>query len=289
MPREETSGEALKGTAAGWSATVVRHRRTVGESPIESAWLAKDPMARRDGLSIVGAVGSIKCVDSTGEVRWVHRCSGQPNAAHVSGDRVLVTTDSLEYTPWGHLGPALLLDLADGRLVAELRGQSAAARGGGRFVLGLEGYDVFDTWEYDRNGTQTDAWRSYGHYVVGSGLRVVEADRQLPSKGRVVRLLPGGVVERGPRLTDPQPPEPLVLHDGTILVLDGRVLRAVGRGLDHTVLAELTDAPTDLGGPTSRKLRWDGDRISAIVTVPHTDGPSVYTVDTWTLALRHRT
>ncbi|MGA5637585.1 hypothetical protein ACPCTN_02380 [Streptomyces cinereoruber] len=42
-------------------------------------------------------------------------------------------------TPWGLLGPALLLDLADGRLVAELRGERAAARGGGRFVLGLEG------------------------------------------------------------------------------------------------------------------------------------------------------
>ncbi|MFD9005008.1 hypothetical protein ACFV0T_29320 [Streptomyces sp. NPDC059582] len=289
MPRDEASGEEGDGTAAAWSAKVVNHRRTVGESPFEPAWCPKDPLARRDGLSIVGAVGSVRCVDSTGRTLWTHRCSGRPNAAHLSGDRVLVTTYSLEYTPWGHLGPALLLDLADGRLVAELRGQSAAARGGGRFVLGLEGYDVFDTWEYDRDGTQTDAWRSYGHYVVGTGLRVVEADRQLPSQGRVVRLLPGGVVERGPRLTDPLPPEPLVLRDGTILVLDGRAVRAVGRGLDSTVLAELTEAPADLRGPTRRKLRWDGDRVAAIVSVPHANEPSVYTVYTWTLALRRLT
>ncbi|MEV7994553.1 hypothetical protein AB0O67_22340 [Streptomyces sp. NPDC086077] len=289
MPRRETSGGTGGGTAAAWSADVVDHRRTVGQSPLMPTWYPKDPLARRDDLRIVGAVGSVSRVDSTGRTRWTHRCGGRPNAAHLSGDRVLVTTDSLEYTPWGHLGPALLLDLADGRLVAELRGRSAAARGDGRFVLGLEGYDVFDTWEYDRDGSETDAWRSYGHYVVGTGLRVVEADRQLPTKGRVVRLLPGGVVEHGPHLTDPQPPEPLVLRDGTILVLDGTAVRAVGRGLDSTVLAELTGAAADLGGPTSRKLRWDGDQVAAVVSVPHADEPSLHTVDTWTLALHHRT
>ncbi|MEV6292409.1 hypothetical protein AB0M41_18680 [Streptomyces sp. NPDC051896] len=206
----------------------------------------------------------------------------------MSGDRVLVTTDSMEYTAWGMLGPALLLDLADGRLVAELRGQSAAARGGGRFVLGLEGYEFFDTWEYDRDGNETDAWRSYGHYVVGTGLRVVEADRRVPTSGRVVRLLPGGVVERGPHLSDGTPPEPLVLRDGTILVLDGGAVRAVGRRLDSTVLVELGGAAADKRPRTFRALRWDGDRVAAFVAEQHADDPTRYTLDTWTLALRHR-
>ncbi|MFJ4466964.1 hypothetical protein ACIP2X_05500 [Streptomyces sp. NPDC089424] len=289
MPRRGTSGEAGGGTAAAWSADVLEHRRTVGESPLAPAWWPKDPLGRRDDVRLVGEVGSVSCVDSTGRTRWTYRCAGRPNAAHLSGDRALVTTDSLEYTPWGNLGPALLLDLADGRLVAELRGRSGAALGGGRFVLGLEGYDFFDTWAYDREGTRTDAWRSFGHYVVGTGLRVVEADRRRPTKGSVVRLLPGGVVERGPRLTDPLPPEPLVLRDGTILVLDGTVVRAVGRGLDSVVLAELTGAPEDVGGPTRRGLRRDGDRVTAVVSVPRADKPSLYTVDTWTLTLRHRT
>lgn len=46
--------------------------------------------------------------------------------------------------------PALLLDLADGAVVAELRGSRGAPLGDGRLLLGLEGYDVFDTWEHDR-------------------------------------------------------------------------------------------------------------------------------------------
>ncbi|MFI9613327.1 hypothetical protein ACIHCM_16940 [Streptomyces sp. NPDC052023] len=288
MSRWDTGGGARGGRAAAWGAEVVDHRRAVGEPPYQRPPSPREPLARRDGTRVFGTVGSVTCVDSTGATRWTHRCGGRPNAAHLSGDRVLVTTDSLEYTPWGNLGPALLLDMADGRLVAELRGERAAALGGGRFVLGLEGYDVFDTWEYDRDGTETDNWRSYGHYVVGTGLRVVEADRNVPTSGRVVRLLPGGVVERGPRLSDPQPPEPLVLPDGTILVLDGGAVRAVGRGLDSAVLAELAGVSADAGARTTRALRWDGDRVSVVVAEQHTDEPSRYTVDTWTLALRHR-
>ncbi|MFJ3311085.1 hypothetical protein ACIPSA_50855 [Streptomyces sp. NPDC086549] len=288
MPGWETSGEAASGTATAWSADVVDHRRAVGQPPYERVRLPQEPLARRDELRIHGDVGSVSCVDAAGGTVWMHRCAGRPNAADVSGDRVLVTTDSLEYTPWGILGPALLLDLADGRLVAELRGERAAARGGGRFVLGLEGYDVFDTWEYDRDGNETDTWRSYGHYVVGTGVRVVETDRNAPTDGRVVRLLPGGVVERGPRLSDPQPPKPLVLHDGTILVLDGGAVRAVGRRLDSTVLTELGGDAADLRARTIRALRWDGDRVAAIVAEQHANEPTRYTVDTWTLTLRHR-
>ncbi|AWW41398.1 hypothetical protein [Streptomyces cadmiisoli] len=288
MPRAESSGGAAGDSAAAWRAELVDHRRTVGPSPDGRSGSARELLARRGELRIHGGIGSVGCVDSAGRTRWTHRCAGRPNAAHVSGDRVLVTTDSLEYTPWGLLGPALLLDLADGRLVAELRGRRAAARGGGRFVLGLEGYDVFDTWEYDRDGTLTDSWRSYGHYVVGTGLRVVEADRSIPTDGRVVRLLPGGVVERGPRLSDPQPPEPLVLGDGTILVLDRWALRAVGRGLDSAVLAELAPADKKVDARTVRALRRDGDRIAVVVRERDADEPTRYTVDTWTFGLRRR-
>jgi len=239
-------------------------------------------------LRIHGALGSVSCVDAENRTRWAYRCAGRPNAAHLSGDRVLVTTDSLEYTAWGVLGPALLIDLTDGQLVAELRGERAAARGGGRFVLGLEGYDVFDTWEYDRDGNQTDTWRSYGHYVVGTGLRVVEADRRLPTRNRIVRLLPGGVVEGGPQLSDPLPPKPLVLHDGTILVLDGRAIRAVGRQLTSTVLVQLDGLTADMSGRI-RTLRWDGDQVAAVVAERHPDEPGRYTVHTWTLALHQGT
>ncbi|MDX3077039.1 hypothetical protein [Streptomyces sp. MI02-7b] len=289
MPRPEESGGTEGAISAPWRATVLNHEQAIGHPPYERARSEGEPLARRDDLRVHGAVGEISCADASGRTRWTHRFSGRPNAAHISGGRVLVTTDSLEYTPWGLLGPALLLDLADGTLIAELRGERGAALRGGRFLLGLEGYSFFDTWEHDRDGDMVDSWRSYGHYVVGTGVRVVEADRAHPTRSRVVRLLPGGVIERGPHLTDPQAPRPLVLDDGTMLVLDGGVLRAVDRRLNGTVLAELL--PAAPGRPPGRigALRRDGDHITAVIAEPHPDrSPTQHTVHTWTIALHPR-
>ncbi|MFK3735962.1 hypothetical protein ACI2LJ_37465 [Streptomyces sp. NPDC088090] len=265
-----------------WRAEVVGHRRAEGPPPYDRDRRRGEPLARRDGFAVHGERGAVRATGPDGRTLWTHAFAGRPNAAHVSGGRVLVTTDSPEYTPWGFLGPAYLLDLADGRLVAELRGERGAARGGGRFLLGLEGYGVFETVAYDRDGVETDRWASYGHYVVGTGVRVVEADRRHPTRNRVVRLLPGGTVSPGPAPADSQPPEPVVLPDGTILVLDGHVLRAVDRDLVPTTLAELTPLT---GGRTIRSLRWDGKRLVATVAEPRADDPARYTVDTWTFRL----
>ncbi|MFJ6382806.1 hypothetical protein ACIQI7_22740 [Kitasatospora sp. NPDC092039] len=266
-----------------WRVTVLDHRRRGGGRP---QGLPEGPLARRDGLELHARDGGLVCADATGGVRWRRSCPGRPNAAHLSSGRALVTTDSFEYTAWGHLGPALLLDLADGRTVAELRGERGAALGGGRFVLGLEGYDTFDTWAYDRDGALVDSWRSYGHYVVGSGLRVVETDRRHPTGSRVVRLLPGGRIEPGPRLTDPQAPAPLVLSDGTLLVLDAGVLRAVGRDLDHAVLAELLPLPSQDQPRFSGSLHRTADRLTVNLVERHPTRMGAYTTHTWTLDLR---
>ncbi|MFF3559419.1 hypothetical protein ACFYXS_05185 [Streptomyces sp. NPDC002574] len=286
MPSPEESGRVEGATSVPWHAVVVNHERAVGRPPYAQARPEGEPLAWRDDLRIHGAVGEVRCVDASGRTRWTHRCAGRPNAAHVSGGRVLVTTDSLEYTAWGLLGPALLLDLADGTLIAELRGERGTALRGGRFLLGLEGYSFFDTWEHDRDGDTVDSWRSYGHYVVGTGIRVVEADRALPTRSRVVRLLPGGVIERGPQLTDPQAPRPLVLDDGTILVLDAGVLRAVDRQLHGTVLAELLPVAAGRLAGCIGALRRDGDHITAVIAEPHQgSNPTQHTVHTWTIAL----
>lgn len=287
MVSSEESGRARSGGAGSgaWRVTVLKRHRSArlppyGQSPPEGR-----PLAQREGLRIHGGAGQVSRTDASGRTLWTSPCSGLPNAAHISGDRVLVTTDSVEYTAWGNLGPALLLDLADGTQIAELRGERGAALRGGRFVLGLEGYDAFDTWEYDRDGTLVDSWRSYGHYVVGTGIRVVETDRNLPTRSRVVRLLPGGVVERGPLLTDPQAPRPLVLGDGTLLILDAGVLRAVGRRLEETVLAELLPVDPDQLWRYDGALHRTGDELTVTLTERHPDRPGEHTVHAWTLAL----
>ncbi|MFF7988717.1 hypothetical protein ACFZDG_02845 [Kitasatospora xanthocidica] len=265
-----------------WRVTVMGHDRRSGGRP---QGRPDGPLARRDGLEVHGRDGELSCVDATGRVRWQQPCPGRPNAAHLSSGRVLVTTDSFDYTAWGHLGPALLLDLSDGSTVAELRGDRATALGGGRFALGLAGHDAFDTRAYDRDGALIDSWRSYGHYVVGSGLRVVETDRRHPTESRVVRLLPGGRIERGPLLADPRAPEPLVLPDGTLLVLDAGVLRAVGRDLDDTVLAELHPLPADQRHRFTGSLRRTADRLDATLVERHPTRMGAYTTHAWHLDL----
>ncbi|MFJ3723771.1 hypothetical protein ACIPYQ_14515 [Streptomyces sp. NPDC090045] len=286
MVRPEDNGRTPGAASGAWRVTVLKQgRRRAGPPPYEPSHRQGQPLARRDDLRVHGTAGKISCIDSSGHTLWTAPCSGKPNAAHISRGRVLVTTDSLAYTAWGNLGPALLLDLADGTLITELRGERGAALGGGRFLLGLEGYDAFDTWEYDRDGTLVDSWRSYGHYVIGTGIRVVETDRNLPTRGRVVRLLPGGTVERGPLLTDPQAPRPLVLTDGTILVLDAGVLRAVSRRLEDSVLAELLPVDPGEAWRYHGHLHRAGDKVTVQLSERHPDHPSKHTLHTWTLAL----
>ncbi|MFD4399039.1 hypothetical protein [Kitasatospora sp. NPDC058478] len=265
-----------------WRVTVQDHHRRSGGRP---QGRPEGPLARRGDLALYGRNGEISCVDAEGLVRWRRPCAGRPNAAHLSGGRALVTADSFEYTAWGHLGPALLLDLDDGALVAELRGERGTALGGGRFVLGLEGYGTFDTWAYDRDATLVDSWRSYGHYVVGDGLRVVETDRRRPTGSRVVRLLPGGGIESGPLLADPQAPAPVVLADGTVLVLDAGVLRAVGRDLDATVLAELLPLSGDDLHRFTGTLRRTADGLAVTLVERHPTRMGGYTTHRWTLGL----
>jgi hypothetical protein len=228
-------------------------------------------------------------VGADGRERWRHRCAGKPHEAHVSGDRLLALTYSLDYHPWGFLGPALLFDLDSGRLIAELRGERGSPVGGGRFLLGLEGYDVFDTWLHDRDGTLLTTWRSYGHYVPDPDgtVRVVECDRTTPTAARVVRLLPDGGIERGPRLSHGTVPRPAVLPDGTIVVLDAGVLRAVDHRLQDTVLAELLRVPPDEAWRFHGELSLAGDRLTVIVEERSREMPISHVTRTWSLAVLH--
>lgn len=276
---------------AGWQVTQLEHRRDDGPrlSVPGKAASAVQELARAGDDRIVADGRQIRRLSADGQARWTHSCASRPREAYTSEDRLLVVTYSLDYTEWGILGPAFLIDLGDGSLVAELRGEHGAPVGGGRFVLGLEGYDFFHTWLHDRAGATLMTWRSYGHYVVdpGGSIRVIECDRSNPTRSRVVRLLPGGEIERGPELSDGQVSRPLVLDDGTAVFIDRGLLRAVGRDLHGTVLATLLRVAP---GETYRfrdKLGLDGDLLTVTVEERTRDAPVRYTTDRWTFRL-HR-
>ena len=266
------------------------------QGPAEHDRRGADPRGATDRLALVNGDrvvldgDRVVRLDARGDVKWRRPCGSRPRTAHVSGDRLLLLTDSLDYHVWGHLGPALLLDLDDGRLVAELRGESGAPLGDGRFVLGLEGYDVFDTWLHERDGSLTRTWRSCGHYVPDpdGAVRVVECDRRSPTRSRVVRLLQDGGIERGPRLSDGSVPPPVVLPDGTLLVLDAGVLRAVDRELDDRTLAELLHVPQGESWRFRGELALDGDRLTVTVDERPPGGPAPSTARTWRLRVGRR-
>ncbi|WP_235438879.1 hypothetical protein [Streptomyces yangpuensis] len=87
-------------------------------------------------------------------------------------------------------------------------------------------------------------------------------------------------------LTDPVCPKPLVPADGTILVLDAGVLRAVDRRLADTVLAELLPVDPDRTWLYRGALRRTGDRLTVTLAEQHEDRPGRHVLNTWTLALR---
>ena len=279
----------------GWRVEVLDHRLLDGPMWGEAREAVR-PLAQSTQPVVLADIGDGRIVadgqdlarlGADGREEWRHHCAGKPHEAHVSAGRLLALTYSLDYHAWGFLGPALLFDLDSERLITELRGERGVAVDGGRFLLGLEGYDNFDTWLHDRDGTLLTTWRSYGHYVPDPDgtVRVVECDRKLPTASRVVRLLPDGDIERGPQLSDSMAPSPVVLPDGTIVLLDAGVLHAVDHHLQDTVLAGLFPVPPRETWRFSGELSLTGDRLTVTLRERSTEVPISYVTRTWTLSL----
>jgi hypothetical protein len=276
---------------ARWQVTELDHRREDGprlSAPGQGA-SGLHELARAGNDRIAADGQQISRLGADGRARWTYSCTARPREAYACDDRLLVVTDSLEYTPWGLLGPAFLIDLGDGSLVAQLRGDHGAAAGGGRFVLGLEGYDFFHTWLHDRAGATLMTWKSQGHYVVdpGESIRVIECDRATPTRSRVVRLLPGGEIERGPELSDGQVSRPVVLEDGTAVFADSGLLRAVDRDLRGAVLAALLPVAPGEAWRFRAQLELDGYLLTVTVDERTPDAPMRYTTYRWTYRVHH--
>jgi hypothetical protein len=224
--------------------------------------------------------------EASGVVRWSRAIDAVPMAAHVSGDRLLVTTNSLEYHAWGHLGPALLLDLNSGQLLKELFGARGAALSEGHFVLGVEGYDHFDTWLYGPSGDVIQQWRSFGHYVVddGSSIRVIECDRRRPTRSRVARLSADGKVFRGDRLAHGQVSPPLLIDEGRALLVNGGVLTLLSDDLALLPLVDLLEIPEEANWLFSSEFAGKDDHFTVAI-FERGESSLEYQTHSWTFAI----
>lgn len=248
------------------------------------------PLLDDGNVRVVARNQELNLVDMTGNCIWPSSVSydGVPKEVHASADRLLVLTHSPEYHAWGFLGPALLLRRDDGSKVAELRGERGLSMGGGRFLLGLEGYDVFDTWLYDPDGGLVQHWRSYGHYTVDpdDSIRVIECDRRTPTRSRVVRLMPDGSIQRGPELRDGQASSPVVLEDGTLVFVDSGMLRTVDLGLRNATNIELSRVPASAAWRFKAKLTLDDWMLNVEITERSEGVPIEYTLHRWVIEVQ---
>ena len=180
-----------------------------------------------------------------GELVWDKPviCPGIPNDVLISENRLLITTNSEDYHAWGHLGPAIILDLETGNLIKEIKGSHGKALSGGRFIIGLEGYDVFDTWLYNEKGEMIQQWRSCGHYVIGQNddIIVIEQDRITPTNSHVVRLCLDGKIERGSKLRTNSASNPIQLPNGDIIFDNSGILRVLDKSLTEVSNVKLLE------------------------------------------------
>ncbi len=254
-------------------------------------WLAlpeippPEVVALRQGQRLVFQELSLSRLDAQGSTLWQLQLPARPRRLHRQGNRAMLLTRTDEYHGWGYLGPALLLDLDQGQIVAELRGERGLALPDQRFILGLEGYDYFDTWLYDAQGTQLQQWRSYGHYFSDPDgtIRVCECDRSSPTGSRIVRLHLDGRIEQGPALRDGQIPRPVELPNGDLVLLDEGYLRRIDRSLQRDRAFHLQ--PFIAWSAIVHSALWIEDGHLKVAAIAQGCNPNQHETHLWTVEL----
>jgi len=245
-----------------------------------------------EGQKLIALDGEISLLNQDATPVWEKsfKIEGRPNRAFISKDRLLITSLTMDYHAWGVLGPAYLIDLNNGALVAELKGASGAALEGGRFILGLEGYGCFNTWLYDRDGSLVQEWPSYGHYVVGENddIRVLEKDRTSPTQSRIVRLHFNGQIEKGPRLNEGLVSEPLILKDNSIILIDKGMLRIVDADLNQQYQKVLLEVPETDSSRFHSKIEFTKEGLISInIYEKSKEAPIKYKNNYWLISLKY--
>ncbi|TBW28263.1 hypothetical protein [Gramella sp. KN1008] len=145
-------------------------------------------------------------------------CTGKPDLAAISYDRLILTTTTEDYHSWDFLGPAILIDLETGNIIKELKGERVEGLFNGEFILGLEGYDYFHTWLYNRDGNLLQEWKSYGEYLpVNNEIIVIEENRQNPHSSYLNKLNRDGSISKGMKLKSSRSSNPLLVGEDTFL------------------------------------------------------------------------
>ncbi len=205
----------------------------------------RDSLYLHDELHLSANGRELQLLDSYGKRLWEQPilCPAIARKAWQSGNRVLVATNTEEYHAWGYLGPALIIDLDNGKIIKEIKGSHGTPLSNGQFIVGLEGYDTFDSWLYDREGELLQNWRSCGHFVVNSqeDIFVIEQDRNSPTRAHVVRLHRDGTIEKGMKLRTAGASSPILLGNDDFVFENSGFLRVIDSNLQEVASKRLLE------------------------------------------------
>jgi hypothetical protein len=196
----------------------------------------------KDKGFIVSNNKEVNFIDFKGNQIWQNsiNCFNIPNSGFISDNRLIITTNSENYNDWGHLGPVFLIDLDKGKIIKELKGQSAESLVDGRFILGLEGYSMFNTWLYDSNGNLLQEWKSFGHYLVNNNeIYVIENDRRIPTSSKIVQLNFDGTIKKSIQLKSSESSNPILLKNNDFIFVNTGELKIIGTNLIEIDKCEL--------------------------------------------------
>ena len=252
----------------------------------EAFWLEFE--SRMD--KIVASQTEVKRLDKRGQLLWKQpfKVEGRVSEVFQSGDRLMVTTFSKDYHRWGCMGPTFLLNCKTGEVITSVKGDVVAPVSGGRFLVGLEGYDYFDIWLCSRSGWLVQNWRSCGHIFVtrNDHIRVVEEDRRSKTKGCVVRLLLDGTIEKGPEMRSGQTAKPLLLDDNSLLLVDAGVLRIIDEQLEETYTRALFPWDEEKSYRTQTSIKRYDEKVVVEIQQNSEANQRPTTMYRWHLSLR---
>jgi len=249
----------------------------------------KRVLAQIDNGKIIANGDFLYLANDDGINQWQQplNCNAKPSNAYLSQDRILLTTQTHHFHSWGTLGPALLIDLNTGGVITVLEGDNAAALKNGSFILGLEGYDYFDTWLYDRNGHRLCHWRSYGQYVVNENddITVLECDRKTPTSTRIAQLKLDGSLTYGERLKDGVVSNGLLLKNGDIVFVELGTVRIIDHNLQPQYSLSLLDISQKNSWAFSASVSFLNEDVLIKICQRSIESPIEYTNHEWLLSI----
>jgi hypothetical protein len=210
-----------------------------------------------DGSSIKDVV-SVARIDENGRVMWRTMLEVPPELTSsmrgdrrttwdmrlVRGDPIvagarLTVVGACDYS--GGLGCRYGLALDSGEVAwrTEARPWSYVTPTGHSWLLGQQGYGVFEIREVAEDGSELERWPSDGHVAIlpAGAIHVIELENVLPSRTHATALLPGGDVRRGAHLPEFYTSRPALTADGELVFWRNGELQVVDPELRQRTLA----------------------------------------------------